>query len=79
MDRGFQEIPRVTLLSLKGNNIACKEALNQWNSDVLMMVWVVRWTAKGLVPMKPTVHLRGELIFAGWACLPVFQAVSIYL
>ena len=43
------------------HNIAAKEELKVWNTDVLKALWVVRWAAKGLMPVKPTVHLNGFL------------------
>ena len=51
------------------NNIAVKEELKVWNTSVLHTLWVVRWTAKGLMPVKPTVHLTGSLtLLPGKAC-----------
>ena len=49
--------------------IAAKEELNVWNTDVLNTLWVVRWAAKGLMPVKPVVHLNGSLnLLPGRAC-----------
>ena len=51
------------------HNIAAKEEPKVWNTDVLKTLWVVRWTAKGLMPVKPTVHLTGSLtLLLGKAC-----------
>ena len=51
------------------HNIAAKEEFKVWNTDVLNTLWVVRWTAKGLMPVKPTVHLTGSLtLLPGKAC-----------
>ena len=33
----------------------------KWNTEVLELVWVVRWTAKGLMPIRPVVISRGEV------------------
>ena len=40
------------------NNIATKEELQYWMSEQMEVLWVVRWTAKGLMPVKPVVHIR---------------------
>ena len=51
------------------HNIVTKEELKVWNTDVLKTLWVVRWTAKGLMPVKPVVHLNGSLnLLPGRAC-----------
>lgn len=43
-------------------NIALKEAPGHWaGSAVTMVLWAVRWAQKGLQPIKPVVHLRGDL------------------
>lgn len=42
-------------------NFATKGSLSAWNSTILMVVWNVRASAKGLMPVKPAVHLRGGL------------------
>ena len=52
------------------NSIAIKEDLKHWESDVIQLLWVVRWTAKGLMCVKPAIFLKGELaIPPGRACL----------
>ena len=52
------------------NNIASKEDVKHWNSGIMHVLWAVRWTAKGLQPIKPVVHLKGELVIPpGRACL----------
>ena len=54
---------------LNCHNIASKEELKVWTSDVLKTLWVVRWAAKGLMPVKPVVHLNGSLnLLPGRAC-----------
>ena len=51
------------------HNIAAKEELTVWNTDVLKTLWVVRWATKGLMPVKPVVHLNGSLhLLPGRAC-----------
>ena len=51
------------------HNIAAKEELKVWNTDVLKTLWVVRWATKGLMPVKPVVHLNGSLhLLPGRAC-----------
>ena len=52
------------------HNIAVKEKyLNVWNSGVMKTLWVVRRTPKGLLPIKPSVHLTGLLkLSPGKAC-----------
>ena len=51
------------------HNIAAKEEPKVWNTDVLNTLWVVRWAAKGLMPVKPVVHLNGTLnLLPGRAC-----------
>ena len=52
------------------HNIAVKEKdLNVWNSGVIKTWWVVRWTPKGLLPIKPSVHVTGLLkLSPGKAC-----------
>ena len=52
------------------NNLASRVPPKVWNSRCLHIIWVVRWTGKGLMPVKPVVHLRGQLALkAGGACL----------
>ena len=47
------------------NSLAAKEALHSWNSSqCLEILWVVRWTAKGLMPVKPAVYLKGSVVLA---------------
>ena len=33
----------------------------EWISEVAKQIWHMRWIAKGLAPMKPAVHLLGEV------------------
>ena len=41
------------------HNLGYKEKLESWSSEALQLLWVVRWTAKGLMPVKPAVRLNG--------------------
>ena len=54
---------------LNQNNMAAKESLEVWNSPLMKTIWVVRWAAKGFLPVKPVVHLTGYLtLLPGRAC-----------
>ena len=54
---------------LAASTIGMKEEVSVWNSQCLQVLWNVRWTAKGLMPVKPSVHLKGNLnLLAGRAC-----------
>lgn len=55
---------------LSVNALATKESLQVWKGcPNLVIVWIVRWTSKGLMPVKPEVHLRGQLALeSGKAC-----------
>ena len=51
------------------NNIGFLEPLASWNPEIVQLRWQVRWTAKGLMPVKPVLHLAGSLTLpAGHAC-----------
>ena len=51
------------------HNTAAKEELKVWNTNVLKTLWAVRWAPKGLIPIKPSVHLTGFLkLSPGKAC-----------
>ena len=43
------------------SNMATKEPVSFWNNEVTHVVWSVRWSQKGLMPVKPGVLLKGEL------------------
>ena len=46
-----------------------KEPLTSWNPEIVQLRWQVRWTQKGLMPVKPVLHLTGSLALpAGHAC-----------
>ena len=51
-------------------NIAQKEPCKTWaESEVVQLLWAVRWTSKGLMPVKPNVQLRKALeLGPGRAC-----------
>ena len=50
-------------------NIGVKAPLTSWNPEVVQMRWQVRWSAKGLQPVKPVLHLIGALTLRpGTAC-----------
>ena len=43
-------------------NVAAKEAMKFWTSSpVFRTLWTVRWAAKGLMPVKPNVYLKGTV------------------
>lgn len=50
--------------------IGQKEAPKHWEKcDALQILWACRWTTKGLQPVKPQVHLKGQLsLSTGQAC-----------
>ena len=51
------------------NNIGAKDISTTWASEVLCILWHVRWAAKGLMPVKPAVYTRYTLsISPGQAC-----------
>jgi hypothetical protein len=52
------------------NNIAVKEPMDTWKtSDHMRLLWAVRWVAKGLMPVKPVIHLKGHVALKpGKAC-----------
>ena len=45
------------------NNVATKFQTATWASNTLAMMWMVRWSTKGLMPVKPVVHLLGSVDF----------------
>ena len=48
--------------------MATKESIHYWTNSVTHVVWVCRWTQKGLMPVKPGVYLKGELVLAPKKC-----------
>ena len=45
-------------------NIGAKVPFSTWDSRVTRILWLVRWTAKGLMPVKPCVHFSVEVALA---------------
>ena len=61
--------PKESDETINEHNIGKKEKLEIWNSDKLAVMWVVRWTTKGLMCVKPVVHLKGSVTLPpGRAC-----------
>ena len=51
------------------SNIGKMEPLPIWDQGCLHTLWCMRWAAKGLMPVKPVVHLNGNCVLpAGKAC-----------
>ena len=51
-------------------NFAAKEEYQTWAaSDAVRIIWAVRWTAKGLQPIKPVLVLQGSCVVAPGRCL----------
>ena len=47
-----------------------KEDAEAWENGVTTLVWHVRWTQKGLMPVKPAIHMPcGQTVPAGRAIL----------
>ena len=46
------------------NNMFAKAEPQQhpFNDAVAKIIWHVRWTAKGLMPVKPALHLAGSAV-----------------
>ena len=42
------------------SNIAGKLAPAEWGTAAIKVVWIVRWTTKGLMPARPAVYLVGK-------------------
>lgn len=54
---------------VNANNIGKKEAVEIWGSGSLVVLWAVRWAQKGLMPIKPVIHISGEMVIPpGRAC-----------
>ena len=43
-------------------SIGGKIPFNLWDTDVCCILWVVRWSSKGLIPVRPQVHLKSEVL-----------------
>ena len=46
------------------STIGAKLGFSYWDSPVSVILWVVRWTAKGLMPVKPVVYSSGSSVLA---------------
>ena len=64
--------PSETVVEVSPANIGNKENFEVWtaNDEVAEVLWIVRWTAKGLMPVRPVVHLKGALTLpVGKSCM----------
>ena len=52
-------------------SIGSKIPFSEWNSSVAGMYWLVRWSTKGLAPVRPLIHLKAE------AVLPSGRALAL--
>ena len=57
-------------------NIAAKEKHEGWNNHITKLIWVCKWTRKGLMPAKPVVVLRGELTLPAEHCVMLAPIAS---
>ena len=57
-------------------NVATKEKSEEWNNQVTQLIWVCKWTRKGLMPLKPAVVLRGELTLPAEHCAMLAPSAS---
>ena len=54
---------------VNANNVASKEKASFWSkNEVTTVLWHCRWTAKGLMPVKPAVFLKGQLVLQPGEC-----------
>ena len=53
------------------HNFAAKEAPGYWETETTHILWHVRWTVKGLMPIKPVVSLKGDLTLEGNQALAI--------
>jgi hypothetical protein len=58
---------------INANNIGKKESPSTWSSGCLCVLWVVRWAQKGLMPVKPVVHIWGDVMIPTGKCLHCTQ------
>ena len=63
-------IPKVEQgAEVSATSIGLKEAMQYWSSTVSRVIWSVRWTQKGLMPIKPEARLWEEVVLAaGRSC-----------
>lgn len=51
------------------HNVAGKAAMASWATEATEILWVVRWTQKGLTPVRPAVYMKGAVSLPpGHAC-----------
>ena len=43
------------------NNICSLEKPAVWKENPFEIIWHVKWTARGLLPVKPCIHVRGKV------------------
>ena len=54
---------------VNANNVATQEKVSFWSkNEVTTVLWHCRWTAKGLMPVKPAVFLKGQLVLQPGEC-----------
>ena len=41
-------------------NLAAKGKREEWKTQLTQLIWVCKWSRKGLMPVKPVVVLRGS-------------------
>ena len=56
--------PNEAVKEVTAANMATKESIHYWTNSATHLVWFCRWTQKGLMPVKPGVYLKGELVLA---------------
>ena len=55
------------------NTIGSKVAMDEWETDVTTVLWVVRWTARGLMPIRPQVHLKVSAVLSTGRALELLK------
>ena len=61
--------PKDDSADILASNIGSKESFGVWKtSEVGHLLWSVRWTQKGLMPVKPGFYLKGALILPPGKC-----------
>ena len=62
-------LPKDDQSELTPLNFAVKEQTSVWETKVTSIVWHMRWTQKGLQPIKPAVHVKTAFtVGGGQAC-----------
>ena len=60
--------------SLTFTNIACREPSATFGAlESATLIWHVRWTVKGLQPLKPMIHLTKKLCLAAGQCCKIVK------